>query len=125
VIHFDGFYVSIYFATFPSEYLMTLRNVDISVLKDREEKIKLNHTKRYNLLLAGDRTDFIREFVALLRFIAAGEANIGHLQKDSSVIHRTLHEDVGRRAVLHPPQEAMDESEEGHWRDLYGWQYED
>jgi hypothetical protein len=104
---------------------MTLRNIDINVLKNREDKVKLNHTKRYNLLVTGDRTDFIKEFVALLRFIAAGEANVGHLRKDSTVIHRTVDDHgVGDKAVLHPPQEAMDDSEESRWRDLYGWQYE-
>src|SRR5947207_6488819 len=103
---------------------MTIRNVDINLLKDRDEKVKLNHTKRYNLLLTGDRTNFIKEFIALLRFIAAGEANIGHLRKDSTMIHRTA-EDVDGKAGLHPPQEAMDESEVNRWKDLYGWQYED
>ena len=29
------------------------------------------------------------EFVALLRFIAAGEESVGHLWKGSKVIHRT------------------------------------
>ncbi len=125
MVHFDGFYVSVYFAIFPSEYLMTIRNVDINLLKDRDDKVKLNHTKRYNLLLTGDRTDFIKEFVALLRFVAAGEANVGHLRKDSNVIHRTVDECVGDKAGFHPPQEAMDGSEETRWRDLYGWQYED
>jgi hypothetical protein len=103
---------------------MTIRNIDINLLRDRYEKVRLNHTKRYNLLLTGDRTNFIKEFVALLRFIAAGEANVGHLRKDSRVIHRTV-EGVEDKAGLHPPQEAMDEPEESRWRDLYGWQYED
>lgn len=103
---------------------MTIRNIDINLLKNRDEKLELNHTKRYNLLLTEDRTNFIKEFVALLRFIAAGEANIGHLRKGSRVIHRTA-EDIDDEAGLHPPQEAMDASEESRWRDLYGWQYED
>src|SRR5437667_349752 len=100
---------------------MTIRNVDINLLKDRDDKVKLNHTKRYNLLLTGDRTDFIKEFVALLRFVAAGEANVGHLRKDSNVIHRTVDDD--EKVVLHPPQEAMDESEVSRWRELNAWQY--
>jgi len=103
----------------------TLRNVDINILKDRVDKIELKHTRRYNLLLTGDRTEFIKEFVALLRYVAAGEANVGHLRKDASVIHRIVDEGVGDEAAFHPPQEAMDESEENHWRDLYGWQYAD
>ena len=88
-MHFDGFQVSVYWATFPSEYLQTIRDVDINLLKNRKEKIKLNHSRRYSLLDTRDRTDFIKEFVALLRFVAAGEANVGFLRKDGVEIHRT------------------------------------
>lgn len=109
-----------YFATFPSEYLETLRNVNVDVLKDRKDKIRLNHTQRYNLFNTSDRTEFIKEFVALLRFVAAGEANVGHLRKDSNVIHRNNNDS---NDVLHPPQEAMDDREQDTWRELYGWQY--
>ena len=125
MVHFDGFHVSIYFATFPSEYLETVRNIDVDILKCREEKVKLNHTRRYNLFNTRDRTDFIKEFVALLRFVAAGEANIGHLRKDSGVIHRSMNDlnDVGLESVLQPPQEAMDEGEQTKWRELNAWQY--
>ena len=55
-------------------------------------------------------------FVALLRFIAAGEANVGHLWKDSNVIHRSSAE-VGD--VLRPPQMALDASEERSWRESH------
>ena len=82
----------------------------------------LHHTRRYNLLSRDDRTEFIRHFVALLRFIAAGEANIGHLRNDSDTIHRSADETT---PILHPPQEAMDESEEGKWRSLSAFQYAD
>ncbi len=123
MVHFDRFYVSLYFACFPSEYLLTIRNINVDVLRYREEKVKLNHTRRYNLYKTGDRTEFIKEFVALLRFVAAGEANIGHLRKDSGAIHRSVDESVGVKVVLHPPQEAMDDSEERRWRELYAWQY--
>ena len=109
---------------FPSEYLQIIRNIDINLLEDREPKVKLRHTKRYNLLMTDDRTEFIKEFVALLRFIAAGEANVGHLRKDGVVIHRTVAESV-EEVVLHPPQQAMDELEEEKWRLLEAWRYED
>ena len=121
MVHFDGFYISVYFATFPSEYLATIRNVDVNIAGARTEKVKLKHTRRYNLLKTVDRTDFIKEFVALLRFIAAGEANIGHLSKDSVVIHRGVDDDG--KVVLHPPQEAMDEGEQTKWREVNAWQY--
>jgi len=120
VIHFDGFFVSVYFATFPSQYLDTIRNVNVD--REWKEKIRLQHTRRYNLFSRDDRTEFIKHFVALLRFIAAGEANIGHLRSDSDIIHRSAEETT---SILHPPQEAMDEREEGRWRSLSASQYAD
>ena len=126
MVHFDGFHACVYFVTFTSEYLDTLRNKNIDILETREPKIKLNHTRRYNLFMTDDRTGFIKEFVALLRFVAAGEVNVRHLRKDSEVIHRTGNEnDVGNQVVLHAPQEAMDEADEIRWRDLDRWKYED
>jgi hypothetical protein len=120
VVHFDGFYASVYFATFPSEYLHTIRNVNVDTAW--EEKVKLHHTRRYNLFNRNDRTEFIKQFVALLRFTAAGEANIGHLRKDGDTIHRAQ-DDFAE--ILHPPQEAMDEVEEARWRTLSASQYTD
>jgi hypothetical protein len=65
---------------------------------------------------------FIKEFVALVRFIATGEARIGELRANSRAIHRGDDDTV---VVLHPPQEAMDESEEERWRVMYGEHYAD
>ena len=117
--------MSVYFAVFPSEYLEIIRNIDIDMVKHRERKITLNHTRRYNLFNTVDRTEFIKEFIALLRFVASGEANIGHLCKDSPVIHRNMNEggDVKVASVFQPPQEAMDEAEQDKWKELYAWQY--
>ena len=99
------------------EYLRTIRDVDVNLLKNRKEK--LNHSRRYSLLDTKDRTDFIKEFVALLRFLAAGEANIGFLRKDGVDIHRTADGDGAIEEdehVLRPPQEEMEEVEENSWR---------
>jgi len=59
----------------------------------------------------------------LLRFIAAGEVSIGHLSKDSTVIHRNVDETQAEN-VLSQPQTAMSEMEANTWRVLTGWQYE-
>jgi hypothetical protein len=88
-----------------------LRNQDIDILRHREPKIKLNHTRLFNLFVAEDRTKFIEEFVALLRFVAAGEANVGPLRRDSEVIHRRTNENVAGEVVSHAPPLAPDESE--------------
>jgi hypothetical protein len=118
-VHFDGFQVSVYWAIFPSEYLRIIRDIDINLLQKRKDKINLNHSRRYSLLETKDRTDFIKEFVALLRFVAAGEANVGFLRKDGVEIHRTMDVDGevdDDEQILHPPQEEMEEVEESSWR---------
>jgi hypothetical protein len=118
-VHFDGFQVSVYWATFPSEYLRTIRDVDINLLENRKEKIKLNHSRRYSLLNTNDRTGFIKEFVALLRFVAAGEANVGFLRKDGVEIHRTPDDVIDEEEqIVRPPQEEMEEVEESSWREM-------
>jgi hypothetical protein len=64
-----------------------------------------------------DRTDFIKEFVALLRFVAAGEANVGFLRKNGVEIHRKPDDvDEEDERVVCPPQEEMEEAEEVSWR---------
>ena len=85
----------------------------------------LNHTQLYNLMNTDDRTEFIKEFVALIRFVAAGEANVGFLRKEGGPIHRTTGErgTVEDEPVLRPPQEDMDQGEEKTWRAMYASLY--
>lgn len=117
-MHFDGFYVSVYFATFSATYLQTLRDIDIDVLRSWKDKVRLNHTRLYNLFNTADRTEFIKEFVALLRFVASGEANIGFLGRNNSEVHRTTNDpgEVKDEPVLRPAQEELNEAEERMWR---------
>jgi hypothetical protein len=74
-----------------------------------------------------DRTEFIRQFVALIRFVAAGEANIGHLRKDSNTIHRSAREEIGLEGdgetVMRPPQQDLDAKEEELWKTLHAGNY--
>lgn len=114
-----------YFAKFPAEYLRVLRDIDLNILENRKDKVKLHHTKRYNLFNTVDRTDFIKEFIALLRYIAAGEANIGFLGKKCKEIHRANNDENELQAdeVLHPPQEEMDDAEEKMWRVVKAEEY--
>jgi len=96
-------------------------------LDGRVDKIILNHTRLYNLFSTADRTEFIKEFVALLRFVAAEEAKVGYLRRDCSAIHRTRNvADIREyEPVVRPPQEEMDDFEEDIWRfndaDNYAW----
>ena len=72
-----------------------------------------------------DRTEFIKEFVALLRFVAAGEANVGHLRKYRQGIHRAMYmkENPVDDPVLRPPQQDLTEGEENRWRTLHAANY--
>jgi hypothetical protein len=119
VVHFEGFRTGIYFATFPSEYLNAVRNENLDSLKDRTSKIELNHTQLYNLYEPVDRTQFIKDMVAMFRFVAAGEANIGYLRKNGDEIHRKLDSAGNPVSNLEsgalPPQRVMDEQEEEDW----------
>jgi hypothetical protein len=74
-----------------------------------------------------DRTAFIKEFVALefvalLRFVAAREACVGHLRRASAEIHRSMEimGDITEDLVLHPPQEDLNEEA---WRSLHTAKY--
>ena len=75
------------------------------------------------------RTEFIKEFVALVRFIAAGEANIGFLGKERMEIHRAesasiTPEDLQRNEdEICPPQEEFEKAEEESWRKEHAAEY--
>lgn len=123
VIHFDGFKAAIYFATFSAKYLRTIRSTDLAIVQ-KWDKTSLNRTKLYDLYDADDRTDFIRELVALLRFVSCDEANIGHLRKNGTQIHRMMGktEEVEDEAILGPPQWELDNNEQLSWAEseVYG-----
>ena len=123
-MHFHGCSAAIYFATFPWQYLDQLRNINIDSLKEHE-KIPLHHSRLYNFLNTDNRTEFIKHMVALIRMVAAGDANIGHLRKDGGQVHRE--EDPSGNAkeesVMHPPQEEMDEKEQSRWREVSAKEY--
>ena len=99
--------------------------MDVDSLTTAEWRIDLNHTRLYNLFNAADRTDFFKEFVALLRFVAAGEANIGHVRKDSVTIHRSVGsgEELEGDNLQSPPQEVLNEAEKRSWRIFNVHQY--
>lgn len=82
-------------------------------------QIHLHHTKLYHLLHHESRTTFIKDIVALFRFIAAGEANIGHLRKNGDVIHRSVDvtgEPKGEdESILRPPQQELEDYDLEEW----------
>lgn len=52
VVHFDGFYISVYFTIFPTQYLRTMRDINLNDFeeKSKEDRIKLKHSQIYNLV---------------------------------------------------------------------------
>ena len=80
--------------------------------KPKEDRIKLKHSRIYNLVNNTDRTEFIKEFIALVRFIAAGEANVGFLGKTREEIHRIASDRsiVDDEHVVRPPRQDLNDN---------------
>ena len=117
VVHFSGFHVSIYHATFPSSYLSTIQNEGISALPSKfPSPMILHHTAPVNLLDANSRLRFLKDFIAVVRCLADGGAPIGYLRRDAPKIHRSLSGEDDNDNVLRPPQECLDEREMSQWR---------
>ena len=116
VVHFSGFYASIYYANFPSSYLSAIRHEGISALPSRfPTPLTLHHTAPANLLNADSRLGFIKNFIAVVRCLADGGAPIGYLRRDGGKIHRTGEESEGEEHMT-SSQECLDERGIAEWR---------
>jgi hypothetical protein len=88
VMHVSGVEVSFYWATFPSEYLKTVRLGNLSDLK-KGPRITLHHSEPRSLLHPRERNLFLEEFVSILRCVAEGYGKVGYLRRDKDThIHR-------------------------------------
>jgi hypothetical protein len=117
VVHFSGFHASIYYATFPAEYLSTIQNEGINALKSKfKDPLPLHHTAPCNLIDPDARMEFLKDFVAVVRCLADGNAPIGYLRRDGEKIHRRSYSEANE-GVVRPPQRACDEREEVSWRE--------
>ena len=81
MIHVAGVHFCSYWAKFPTKYLQTIREDNVSNLKGLA-KIALHHTKPKSLVDRDQRDQFLREFVAIIRCLAAGSGNVGFLRND-------------------------------------------
>lgn len=116
-MHFSGFYASIYFASFPSEYLSTIQHEGINALPTKyEAPLTLHHTVPCNLIDPDARLKFLKDLIAVVRCLADGNAPIGYLRRDGEKIHRRLGQDEEDQ-VMRPPQEVLDAREEAEWRE--------
>ena len=89
VVHFAGFEASIYWATFPTAFL---RAVHSGGIKDLPANVEIQHTCASNLLDPDSRTAFIVDFIALVRYVADGRANIGHLRRPGRYCYSSNYE---------------------------------
>jgi hypothetical protein len=83
---------AIYWAEFPQSYLKTIRTQSLSNL-DSFPEMDLRHTRPKSLLDHEQRSAFLLELIALIRFIVDGKANIGLLRRyPETSIHRDVEE---------------------------------
>ena len=81
MIHISGVKVSIYWADFPSKYLATIRNGNLTEL-EQHPPITLHHTQPRSLLDPTERDVFLHDYIAVINYIVEGYSNIGHLRRD-------------------------------------------
>jgi hypothetical protein len=125
VVHFSGFHASIYYTTFPSDYLATIQNEGIEALKSKfKDPISLHRTAPCDLMDTDALLQFFQDFIAVVRCLADGNAPIGYLRRDGGRIHREQEEkQEEEEEVLWPPQEVLDAKEESEWREDQAHKY--
>ena len=117
IVHLDGSRGSIFWAQFPIEYLRTIHIDDVHKIPD-ETKIALHHTRSYDLFDPTQCIDFLRHLIALIRYLAAGKGNVGHLRLPGDKIHRVLPPSTGVSGEDEsevPEWMVMDEKDEAEW----------
>ncbi len=76
------------------------------------------------LLDPESRTASILDFIALVRYVADGRANVGQLRRPGTVIHRRSGDSTTEDEVMEPSQAALDDYELANWpqssAELYG-----
>lgn len=76
----------------------------------------IHHTRSYNLLDTDCRTEFIKEFIALVRFIASGKASVGLLRTEGS-IHRRPNSGIADSVLYEDVDDDVWSEEEEPWSD--------
>ena len=110
MVHVAGFECSIYWAVLPSPFL---RRIHSGIPPSPDfDKVTIKHTKPQSLVEPSSRSQFIRLFVLLVRFVAGGYANVGHLRRSGNNIHRS---ESLPEVVKGPPQEVLEEEELEAW----------
>ena len=71
-----------------------------------------------------DRMVFVRDFIAIVRCLADGNAPIGYLRRDNveGKIHRKSDADI-EQEVVRPPQQVLEPNKESEWRETSASRY--
>jgi hypothetical protein len=89
-----------------------------------KDPVNLYHTAPCDLLDPDNRLQFCKEFIAVVRCLADGNASIGYLRKDGETIREWEGKDEEKdEDVLWPPQEVLDATEETEWREDQAHKY--
>ena len=98
MVHLSGLHVSFYWARFPAQYLATIRNHDLTDLRNIPS-LTLHHSKPRSLIDPEERDSFLQEFVAIICYVAGGYSQIGYFRRDlDTPIHRDVDDRVGNEA---------------------------
>lgn len=114
--------MSIYWAHFPSHYLRTIHSIGMDKLSS-DTRIPLRHTIAYNLLDPISRTEFLKQFIALIKVLVGGYGNVGHLRLPGTKIHRGLESEADEEKNA-PEWMVLDYQENEQWIKNYETQYE-
>jgi hypothetical protein len=84
-MHVNGFSTSFYWATFPYEYVNTIRNKGLHYLRSNQT-IQIHHSKPCNLAKLAERKEFVKEFSAMVKYVFQGAATVGHVRPGGDAI---------------------------------------
>jgi hypothetical protein len=98
MIHFNGFEASIFWCVLDPTYLAWIHEGG----DFPGESAIMKQTKPRSLLHPKSRTEFIEEFLWIVKYISEGRGGVGYLRQGSTKIHREI--DVESRDILYRPQ---------------------
>ena len=112
MVDIAGFECSIYWAVLPSPFLRRIHSgIPASI---DFNKIIIKYTKPQSFIKLSIHAQFIRLFLLLIHFVAAGYASIEHLCRIGN-IHRSKSSLEKEVIVKGPPQELLEEEELEAW----------
>lgn len=89
-------------------------------------RVTLKHTPPYNLLDPVPHTQFLKHFIALIRYLAAGHGDVGYLRLPVTKSHDEMkREDLDIDEENAPERQmVLDDQEDEQWVKEFREQYE-